>query len=396
MDANELSPLFGGWIQRVDLIAKSELLLSIRFPGKTIRLLVTPASAGVVAEKPAKAIDGGDLQRALRKRIEGKPFVSLAEDRGGMIIDVRDLRVRLSKTGFEWLAPSGLTVPPMPSSVPEDLPRAESNAAAELKKRIAIKKKKLARLRENLLRDRRRLDEMLAMKKLGELMKTELGKIPRGAVEIDLTDWESGQQIRIALDPALSPKANMERFFSKAKKAERGIPQVEKRIALVGAQIEQLDRGELTADETAAPREPGEQKKAEKKKPIDKVARKFVALDGSEIRVGKGASENDRLTLSFCKGDDVWLHASGTQGAHVVLRVAKGATVNAEALLDAAHLAAHYSGAKNDSKVEVVWTEARHVKKTKGDPPGRVSVAKGRTILVAVDKERIERLFGRR
>jgi predicted ribosome quality control (RQC) complex YloA/Tae2 family protein len=133
----------------------------------------------------------------------------------------------------------------------------------------------------------------------------------------------------------------------------------------------------------------------EKRKPIDRWSRRFEAGDGTEIRVGKGAAENDRLTFSAARGDDIWLHASGTSGAHVLLRLAKGNKPSPEALADAALLAAHYSGAKSETKVEVVYTEARHVKKTKGDPPGRVSVARGRTLLVTVDEARLARLFGR-
>ena len=46
-------------------------------------------------------------------------------------------------------------------------------------------------------------------------------------------------------------------------------------------------------------------------------------------------------------------------------------------------------------EVEVVWTEARYVKKMKGDAPGRVSVARGRTMMVTVDQARLDRLFER-
>lgn len=394
-DIEALSALFGGRIQKVDLIGRSELVLHLRYPGRTILLLVASDRAGVVAERPERAIDGGDLQRALRKRLEGRPLVALELDKHQLlVVDAKDTRFVMKKNAIEWLPPSGVEPPPLPTTLPEHFPIAKSKATDDLARRIAAKKKKLARLVQNLTRDRDRLTAMLAMKKLGELMKPMLGTIARGATEAMLTDWETGQEIRVELDPASTAKQNMERFFSKAKKAERGLPQVAKRLALVEKQLAELEQGVLPEEPVLSARDP-EQRAPEKKKPIDKVARRFVALDGTEIRVGKGASENDRLTLSFAKGDDIWLHASGTQGAHVLLKAQKGKPPSAEALLDAAMLAAHYSGGKNDSKVEVVWTEARYVKKTKGDPPGRVSVAKGRTLLVAMEKARIDRLFGR-
>jgi predicted ribosome quality control (RQC) complex YloA/Tae2 family protein len=390
-----LRPLFGGRIQKVDLVGRSELVLHLRYPGRTILLLIAPDRVGVVAERPERAIDGGDLQRALRKRIEGRPLVGLEIDRGALIVDAKDTRFALKKSAIEWLPPSGIEPPPLPLELPDHFPTAVSRAADDLKRRIDAKKKKLKRLQQNLSKDHDKLIAMGAQKKIGEAMKTELHKIARGAKEATLTDWETGDELKIELDPALSAKANMERFFGRAKKAERGLPQVAKRLKQVEEQLADLENGVLPEEPVRELRVASAEGKPEKKKPIDRVARRFVAVDGTEIRVGKGASENDRLTLSFAKGDDVWLHASGTQGAHVLLKAAKNKPPSAEALLDAAMLAAHYSGAKNDSKVEVVYTEARYVKKTKGDPPGRVSVAKGRTILVAMDKARIDRLFGR-
>jgi predicted ribosome quality control (RQC) complex YloA/Tae2 family protein len=276
-------------------------------------------------------------------------------------------------------------------------------------KRIDLKTKKLNKVLANLERDRARLEVMREEKKLGELLKPELSKIPRGAREALVMDWETGQARPIALDPALSAKENMEKIFARGKKAERGLPLVTARAQSTQRMLAELEQlravvAKAELDELLALAEdepervsPGaaKSKSADEKKPIDRWSRRFEAVDGTEIRVGRGAKENDRLTLSAAKGDDVWLHARGTQGAHVLIRVPKGGKPSPEALLDAAHLAAHYSGAKNDSKVEVVYTEARHVKKTKGDPPGRVSVAKGRTILVALDAARIDRLFSR-
>ncbi|MEO1336112.1 MAG: NFACT RNA binding domain-containing protein, partial [Myxococcota bacterium] len=93
------------------------------------------------------------------------------------------------------------------------------------------------------------------------------------------------------------------------------------------------------------------------------------------------------------KGDDIWLHARGTAGAHVILRNAKGRSPHPDALLDAAILAAHYSSAKNEGKVEIIYTEARHVKKTKGAPAGQVGVSKSKTLLVQMDAQRLQRLL---
>jgi predicted ribosome quality control (RQC) complex YloA/Tae2 family protein len=129
--------------------------------------------------------------------------------------------------------------------------------------------------------------------------------------------------------------------------------------------------------------------------PIDRWSRRFVAADGTEIRVGRGARENDRLTLQGARGHDRWLHVRGLTGAHVVLRCDPGREPDPEALLDAAHLAVHYSGARREARADVIVAEARHVKKTKGAPPGQVGVAKSRTLRVVMEPERLRRLNAR-
>src|SRR5262245_44055706 len=99
-----LRALFGGRIQKVDLIAKSQLGLHLRSPKRPILLLVATDRAGVVAERPERAIEGGDLQRALRKRLEGRPLVALELDKHQLlVVDAKDTRFVLKKNAIEWL-----------------------------------------------------------------------------------------------------------------------------------------------------------------------------------------------------------------------------------------------------------------------------------------------------
>lgn len=438
----ELKPIFGGRIQRVDLVDELELVLELRYPGRTLRLLVC-ARPGVgrihlVPSRPPRVVSASDLQRILRNRLERRPLVSIAFVDGAIVLDALEtvVRIRLgaSKGGLSFDPPSGLAAPafPEPGSIPERFPISESLAdryaartaedaaeslRSELDRSLLAQRRKLARLVENLDKDHDRLKALEAGRHDGELLKTVLGQIARGQTEVEVTDWETGEAKKLELDPALPPKKNLERLFSRAKKAERGLPIVAERRAKAEAELARIDhdrekiesagfavlialrersgkkrRGGAASDglEGGAPRP-----RKEKKKPIDQWARRFEAADGTEIRVGKGAKENDRLTFSASRGDDVWLHASGTSGAHVLLRVVKGRSPSADAMLDAATLAAHYSGARAHAKVEVIYAEARHVRKLKGAPPGMVSVAKAKTILITIDPKRVDRLFGR-
>jgi predicted ribosome quality control (RQC) complex YloA/Tae2 family protein len=62
-------------------------------------------------------------------------------------------------------------------------------------------------------------------------------------------------------------------------------------------------------------------------------------------------------------------------------------------LVDAAHLAVHFSDARDDPDVDVVYTERRYVQKPKGASPGSVRLLKEKTIGLRVEKKRLKRLM---
>ena len=435
----ELTPLIGGRIQQVDVVAERELVLSIRVPGKTHRLVMSarPGAGRVhlVAIRPTREVPGGALQSFLRQRLSGGPLLALEADGRRVRLDTPQARLTMHLDGGRkalLVEPSaGLPLPDLNDRppVPERFALNEEVAARYLEllpdlrtvsladrlgAALRARLKKLKRLQANVRKDRQRLAAMAEDGWRGELIKPLLSKLKRGQATVEAIDWKSGEPVQIPLDPSMGPKQNLERLFRRAKKAARGLPRVDQRLAGIGTQLAELE-AELARLKAApaealialaeskgvelsgldVPRPSG--KKTEPKSgahPLDRWSRRFEATDGTEIRVGKGAAANDRLTFTGAKGDDLWLHARGTAGAHVVLRHAKGQSVHPEALLDAAVLAAHFSSARNDGKVEVIYTEARNVKKTKGAPAGLVGISKSKTLLVEMDPDRLARLLG--
>ena len=112
-------------------------------------------------------------------------------------------------------------------------------------------------------------------------------------------------------------------------------------------------------------------------------------IDGFEVLVGKGAADNDRLSLKLAEPRDFWLHVSGPPGSHVVVR-------NPEDLSElpkpvarrAAELAAWYSKARGaGGKVEVHLCRARDVSKQPGFEPGKVLLRRWEAIRIYVPSE---------
>ncbi len=438
----ELQCVLGGRIQRVDVVYEAEWVLSIRFPGRTLYLLVCArpglGRVHLVQKRPKRHVDGGLLQKRLRELFEGQPLVALgvqgqtltmAIPRGTAFIQLtggkRLLRFVSEPVEVGFLAEGvGAHSLPRAFSVSERIAARyqqqrsgllHEEARAQWRRRLLAKKRKRDRLLQNLKQDRARLQKMDDEARYGEALKAVLGQVVRGQNVAEATDWATGQAISIPLDPSLSPKKNMVRFFERSKKAKRGLPRVEARCARVQEEVDQIAQlmGSLESVEAAdflaleptlqravgplamdgLPRAGRAQLPMHKRSPLDRWSRRFVAADGSEIRVGRGARENDRLT-SAARGHDIWLHVRGVQGAHVILRMEKGASPDPGALLDAAHLAIFYSSQKGESHAEVLYAQARYVRKTKGAPPGQVGVSRSRTMSVTVDGRRYERLLG--
>jgi predicted ribosome quality control (RQC) complex YloA/Tae2 family protein len=120
--------------------------------------------------------------------------------------------------------------------------------------------------------------------------------------------------------------------------------------------------------------------------------RRFTSTDGLPIFVGRNARENDELTFGLAKSEDLWLHARGAPGSHVVVRLEKATDPPPETLRDAATLALLYSDLKKSGKGEVIYTRRKWVKKAKGQAPGAVTITQDKSLQVSLDKARLDAL----
>lgn len=110
-----------------------------------------------------------------------------------------------------------------------------------------------------------------------------------------------------------------------------------------------------------------------------------VERDAFEILVGRSARENDRLSIREARPTDLWLHAAGYAGSHVVIRAVEGKTgeVPREIVEEAAQLAIRHSKARGaGGKVAVHVCRARDVSKRRGAPAGQVVLRAYETLKV--------------
>jgi len=227
------------------------------------------------------------------------------------------------------------------------------------------------------------------LRNAGEALLAHQSELPLGATELDLGDE------RIELDPQLSVVANAQTYFAryrKAREAEARVPELleEARhtadyLAELRALVEVADqmdairalRREIAAATGSSARE--DPRKAPKSTPYRRIP-----LDGGwEALVGTSAAGNATVTFDLARGDDLWLHARGTPGAHVILRGDASTTPPPQVIERGAQLAAAHSAARQANAVEVDVTPRRYVKKIPGGPPGLVRYSNERTLRVA-------------
>jgi predicted ribosome quality control (RQC) complex YloA/Tae2 family protein len=271
--------------------------------------------------------------------------------------------------------------------------------------------KRLVRKAAAIRGDLARAESAPLLRREANLLLCHMRDVARGAREVSLTDIASDpmETLTIQLDPSLSAQENAERRFTRARRMERGLAIARARLqqtedeasalSAFMADIEQLDVSLLSAAALAvgikveAGASAGRATTGARKERQTHVPFRTFLGSGGKILVGKGAQDNDALTLGVARPHDIWLHARGLHGAHVVVPRERGVELGSELLLDAAHLAAHFSSARGDTSAEVQHTERRYVRKAKGSAAGAVRIDRERVLLLRVEPERLKRLL---
>ena len=252
--------------------------------------------------------------------------------------------------------------------------------------------------------DRERSDTGSAAewRRWGEATLAHAHAIPRGITEAEIPDPASDGRLRVRLNPRLSATENADLFFKKARKAARRDPALETRRRDIEAQRDALETLRLEIERGAEPDEawlrraealgvrlPREASPASTtKEPADRLPnalrpRRYDLGDGWEAMVGKSNRGNDVLTFELARPEDVWMHAHQSAGSHLVLRHhEKGKEPPRSVLVSAASIAAYYSKARGSSKVPVLVSQKRFVRKPRKAPIGTVTVSRYETLMV--------------
>jgi hypothetical protein len=250
--------------------------------------------------------------------------------------------------------------------------------------------------------------ELTLTERQAELTKAWLHTIREGDHELRLgflTDVPPELQV-IALDPELSPGANLDGMFGRVRKLKKAISvgsrmaeDLEAETRSLATDLARLRAGplDLRSVQDILQRHKLAAKKQEAKKtesPAHAPWRTFFFRDGSrEIRffIGKSAADNDELCKK-AKSNDLWLHAVGVTGSHVIIPAKELAGGTPPDLIRAAGiLALHFSKLRDDQRGEVYLSKRQFIRKQKGMAPGLWTVDKADSIFVRYDQNDLQK-----
>jgi predicted ribosome quality control (RQC) complex YloA/Tae2 family protein len=245
------------------------------------------------------------------------------------------------------------------------------------------------------------LQRAMQYETFGKLLMANLAGLRKGMREVELEDVFSPHRdpVLIRLDQKLTPAQNAEHYFNKAKKARAGIEQklghqedVREQWETIREMLDRvtdLQSYDHFVEFAAAHRE--QLKRLGYKGLVAEGGteresapfRTFTVSGGFQVWVGKNSENNDLLTLKYAKPADLWFHARGSSGSHVVLRTGTGkGEPSRRALEEAASIAAFYSKMKTARHVPVAMTERKYVRKPRGSPAGTVTIEREKLFFV--------------
>lgn len=259
----------------------------------------------------------------------------------------------------------------------------------------------LKKNRDKLKKQERELlatDNAEIFRQKGELLNTFLNQVPNDKTSVTLENYYTNEPIEIALNPALSPVQNAQRYFHRYQKLKQAVKFLGEQIAKTKETIHYLESVESNLEnadvaEIADIREELIQTGYIKQKYRNKKQKmlppeKYQAEDGTIILVGKNNLQNEQVSFKLSRRGDLWFHVKDIPGSHVL--ITGNTNPSDETITFAGELAAYFSKAHYSNLVQVDVLDVKKLHKPTGTAPGFVTYDREKTIRVTPDESVIK------
>ncbi len=272
-----------------------------------------------------------------------------------------------------------------------------------LRKKVEQRYKHAKRKYQKILNEKEETTKRKRTKEYGDLLAiySYLPISYKSAITVDNLLLPNTPPITIPIIPGKSMSHNSQRYYHQYARLKRRAKIIDERLDSVQRECDYLSSLGYFLREPLTPTElsdimhefnsqyPEKHQKPQSRKTSSDIT--YINYDGFRIGIGKNNTQNDQLTMKVAGPQDMWFHAKGVPGSHVILFASAGNHFTDKAITYAAQLAAGHSRAKTDYKVAVDYTAKKNVQKPRNSPPGFVRYINYRTLTVTPCKITLEK-----
>ena len=283
----------------------------------------------------------------------------------------------------------------------DPLAGATTRAGAGQRSRLSRAAGQLERRRAALASDLEEARQVDRLERSAHSLMAAADPGARGPGRLEVTDVHdpAAAPIVVDLEPGRSAASQAGRMLKRARRLRRRLEVLPPRLHRLEEQLEETRRllakvgknGENQVPEKEMERwerdvgmdRPGREPASAGRQDSAAHPRRYRTSAGWSVWAGRNNQENDRLTHRLAAQNDLWFHARGYSGSHVILRrEGRKDEPSRKTLEEAAAVAAWWSKGRTASKVPVIFTLAKHVSKPRGGAPGLASVRREKTLMV--------------
>ncbi len=200
----------------------------------------------------------------------------------------------------------------------------------------------------------------------GDLIMANLYNFKDYQKSVTVYDYENNKEINIELDASKTLKECANNFYKLYNKSKTSISKLtelsqglKEKIDYYEHILYSIEIADSVDDfvEIQSELEPEKKIKLDKKSSLEPME---FEIDGYKVFVGRNNRQNDYIVSKLSKDEDFWFHTRDCAGSHVLLRCSEPSD---KLIFECAKLAKEYSKGKESSKVGVIYTKRRFLKK---------------------------------
>ena len=260
------------------------------------------------------------------------------------------------------------------------------NLKTNLKNLISRKIQKQQKIVEKTEEENAKSKDFEQYKIFGDLILSNIWKIKQGDKFFETQNYLTGKTVKIKLDNTLTPSQNAQKYYKNYSKLKTAKEYAKKRFEDAIDLLNYLNEADLSVDLIENSEDLREfktlfdtQNPAKKAKFLKNIEK--IKINDFDIYIGKNHFQNDYLLSKIASPEDIWVHLKDMPSAHIIIKQ-REIPVDEKTIFEAAKLVKNLSKAKDSSKVCVIYTLRKFVRKIPKSKYGLVNYREEKEIVI--------------